>query len=68
VSRIGDSIPPLSAVPAGPVKDVLTPMKRNVELLMGRTPGAPEVEPLASNATLAQVIAKVNELIEARKL
>lgn len=42
---------------------VIEPIKANIEMLTGARPGVPEIEPLGDAATLADVVAKLNEVI-----
>ena len=42
---------------------VIEPIKQNVEIITGARPGVSEIQPLASTASLSDVISKVNELI-----
>jgi len=42
---------------------VIEPIKQNVEIITGARPGMSGVTPLASTASLSDVISKVNELI-----
>lgn len=48
----------------GAERQVLEALKETVETLTARRPGVPRIRKLDANATLAQVVAKVNELIE----
>ena len=55
------------AIPAIFVQDqtvaaILRPIKENVEILNGQRTGS--IEQLATNATLTEVIAKLNEVID----
>lgn len=43
------------------IRKVLDPLKENVELIKGRR--GTKIEPLASTATTAEIIAKINEII-----
>lgn len=54
------------AIPAVSVEDartaaLLRPIKENIEILTGQRTGP--LQPLQSNATLAEVISKLNEVI-----
>jgi hypothetical protein len=54
-------------IPAIPILDratqqTLTAMKENIELITGARPGIGTIRPLASDATTAQIIAKINEI------
>lgn len=42
---------------------VIEPLKQNVELMSGARPGVTPLTPLPANASLADVIEKVNQLI-----
>lgn len=42
---------------------IIEPIKQNVELMTGARPGSAELAPLPANASLADVVAKVNQLI-----
>jgi hypothetical protein len=42
---------------------IIEPLKQNVELITGARPGSTELSPLATTATLAQVIAQVNLIL-----
>ena len=42
---------------------ILEPIKQNIEVITGARPGVSEIQPLASTASLSDVISKVNELI-----
>lgn len=54
------SIPSVS-ISDNQLSALLKPMKENIELLNGTRGGV--IEPLASNATTAQIVSKINELI-----
>jgi hypothetical protein len=56
------SIPSTQGVPKN-VRAVVEPMKQALEHVLGRRPKQPAIAPLAADATLDEVIAKVNELI-----
>ncbi len=55
-------IPGTAYLPADMAR-VIEPIKQNLEIIMGARPGVPELDPLASTASLSDVIAKVNELV-----
>ena len=42
---------------------VIEPIKQNLEIITGARPGVTEIAPLASTASLSDVVSKVNELI-----
>lgn len=42
---------------------VVEPIKQNVEIITGARPGVSEISALSSTATLADVIAKVNQIL-----
>ena len=41
----------------------LNAIKENIEVINGSRPGTSEIEALATTATTAQIIAKINEII-----
>ena len=55
------AIPSLLPIQDRSLAAVLSPMKENIEILTGVREGL--INPLASDATNAQVIAKINELV-----
>lgn len=55
-------IPGTSSLPSELAR-VIEPIKQNIEIITGARPGVSEIQPLASTASLSQVISKVNELI-----
>lgn len=56
------SIPSTSNLPPE-VARVLEPLKANVELITGSRPGSVSLPSLATDATLADVITKVNQIL-----
>lgn len=54
------AIPATGALPQA-FAAILGPIKANIDYLTGRTTG--EIVPLATTATTAQIISKVNEII-----
>jgi hypothetical protein len=56
------SIPSTSNLPPE-VARVLEPLKANVELITGSRPGSTSLTSLATDATLADVITKVNQIL-----
>lgn len=56
------AIPPIKGVPQEVAK-ILAPMKENIEEVRGRLPKQAKVKLLDANASTAQVIAKINELL-----
>lgn len=56
------AIPATSSLPAE-IARIVEPIKQNVELMNGARPGSTALTPLATTASLADVIAKVNQLI-----
>ena len=55
IKSISSSVPPA-------VKDVLAPMKESLETIMGRRNST--VTPLATTASTAEIIAKINEILD----
>lgn len=55
-------IPGTSSLPPDLAR-VIEPIKQNLEVIMGARPGVAEIKPLASSASLSDVISKVNEVI-----
>jgi hypothetical protein len=56
------SIPSTSNLPSE-VARVVEPLKANVELITGSRPGSTSLTSLATDATLADVITKVNQIL-----
>jgi hypothetical protein len=56
------SIPSTSNLPPE-VARVVEPLKANVELITGSRPGSTSLTSLATDATLADVITKVNQIL-----
>jgi hypothetical protein len=56
------AIPSTSGLPID-VARVLEPIKQNVELITGSRPGSTALSKLPATASLADVIAKVNQII-----
>jgi hypothetical protein len=56
------AIPTTSSLPVDLAR-LLEPMKQNIELITGARPGMDPVQPLATTATTAQIIAKINEIL-----
>lgn len=56
------AIPPTSTLSLD-VARVLEPIKANVEIMSGARPGSTVLSPLASTATLAQVITQLNAIL-----
>lgn len=55
-------------IPAAASQDLrlypfLTAIKENIEIITGARPGISEIQQLASTATLADVINKINEIV-----
>jgi hypothetical protein len=55
------AIPSTFTIQDKSIAAVIGPMKENIEILTGVREGL--IDPLPSDATLAQVIAKVNEIV-----
>lgn len=56
------AIPVTSSLPLD-IAQVVEPLKQNVELITGARPGSTALSPLASTATLADVITQVNLIL-----
>jgi hypothetical protein len=56
------AIPSTSSLPPE-VARVVEPLKANVELITGSRPGSTSLTSLATDATLADVITKVNQIL-----
>lgn len=54
-------IPSTAGIEPG-LRRILDPMKENIEVLKGRR--GTRIEPLADGATSAEIITKINEIIE----
>jgi len=57
------AIPPIKGVSREATR-ILLAMKENIDQLRGRLPKQAKMKTLDSNASLAQSIAKINELVE----
>jgi hypothetical protein len=55
------AIPSTFTIQDKSIAAVIGPMKENIEILTGVREGL--IDPLSSDATLAQVVAKVNEIV-----
>jgi hypothetical protein len=56
------AIPGTASLPSQ-MAQIIEPIKANVELITGARPGSIEVTALASNASLSDVITKVNQIL-----
>ncbi|NBX50943.1 hypothetical protein EBT25_13680 [bacterium] len=56
------AIPVTSSLPLD-IAQVVEPLKQNVELITGARPGSTALSPLASTATLSDVITQVNLIL-----
>jgi hypothetical protein len=56
------AIPGTASLPLD-MAQIIEPLKQNVELITGARPGSTELSPLATTATLAQVITQVNLIL-----
>jgi len=54
---------PATAVADRSTQMILTAMKENIEIMTGARPGVGQLTGLASDATNAEIIAKINELV-----
>lgn len=56
------SIPPTGSLPQL-IAQVVEPMKQNIEMITGARAGSTSLAPLPSNASLADVITKINAIL-----
>jgi hypothetical protein len=54
---------PSVATPDPKINSLLIAIKENIELITGARPGISELTPLTPNATNAEIVSKINEIV-----